>query len=62
MVFNFTNAEVHRLIEIFKKLDKDGTGSIQKSELFEMPYFKNNPFKDRWKLDFHLFPPNLHLL
>mmetsp|Transcript_25712 Transcript_25712/g.67892 ORF Transcript_25712/g.67892 Transcript_25712/m.67892 type:complete len:120 (-) Transcript_25712:351-710(-) len=47
MVFNFTDTEVTKIIASFKKLDKDGSGTVTTLELFELPYFKHNPFKTR---------------
>ncbi len=47
MVFNFTDSEIKRMIAVFKKLDKDKSGSVSATELFDLPYFKFNPFRDR---------------
>jgi Ca2+-binding EF-hand superfamily protein len=47
MVFNFTDAEIKRMIAVFKKLDNDKSGTVSASELFDLPYFKFNPFRDR---------------
>ena len=48
MVFNFTDAEIKRLLVVFKKLDKDKTGTVSRTELFDLPYFKHNPFNERY--------------
>ncbi|KAJ1481661.1 calcineurin regulatory subunit B [Baffinella frigidus] len=47
MISNFTNKEVTRLMKIFKQLDADGSGTIDRDELFSMPQFKANPFINR---------------
>ena len=46
-VFNFTDYEIKRMLAVFKKLDKDKSGTVSASELFDLPYFKFNPFRDR---------------
>jgi Ca2+-binding EF-hand superfamily protein len=49
MVFNFTDSEIKRMLVVFKKLDRDRSGTISSAEFFELPYFKYNPFRDRFE-------------
>ena len=48
MVFNFTDEEIKRMLAVFKRLDKDRSGTISTAELFEQPYFKFNPLRERF--------------
>ncbi|KAI8050259.1 calcineurin subunit B [Syncephalis plumigaleata] len=44
---NFTADEVQRLYKRFIKLDKDGSGSIDKDEFLAIPQIANNPLASR---------------
>lgn len=47
MISNFTNKEVTRLMKIFKQLDADGSGTIDRDELFSMPQVSAAGFRSR---------------
>jgi serine/threonine-protein phosphatase 2B regulatory subunit len=47
MISNFSNREVAKLMKIFHQLDEDGSGTIDRDELFKMPQFQANPFINR---------------
>jgi serine/threonine-protein phosphatase 2B regulatory subunit len=40
-------AEIQRLKRRFMKLDKDGSGSIDKEEFLQIPQIANNPLASR---------------
>ncbi|TIB70630.1 hypothetical protein E3Q23_04113, partial [Wallemia mellicola] len=44
---NFTAAELQRLKKRFMKLDRDGSGSIDKDEFLQIPQVANNPLAHR---------------
>ncbi|ORX90484.1 calcineurin subunit B [Basidiobolus meristosporus CBS 931.73] len=44
---NFTAEEIQRLYKRFQKLDKDGSGSIDKDEFLAIPQIANNPLAHR---------------
>ncbi|KAK9896911.1 putative CNB1-calcineurin B, regulatory subunit [Cystobasidium minutum MCA 4210] len=44
---NFSAAEIQRLKRRFMKLDKDGSGSIDKEEFLQIPQIANNPLASR---------------
>merc|ERR1711879_497307 len=44
---NFSAAEIQRLKRRFMKLDKDGSGSIDKDEFLQIPQIANNPLASR---------------
>ncbi|RKP11002.1 calcineurin subunit B [Thamnocephalis sphaerospora] len=44
---NFTADEIQRLYKRFIKLDKDGSGSIDKDEFLAIPQVANNPLASR---------------
>lgn len=47
-VTNFSEDEVKRLYKRFVKLDKDGSGSIDTSELMAIPQIASNPIAKRF--------------
>ncbi|SCV72376.1 BQ2448_3913 [Microbotryum intermedium] len=44
---NFSAPEIQRLKKRFMKLDKDGSGSIDKDEFLQIPQIANNPLASR---------------
>ncbi|GAA6033344.1 hypothetical protein NBRC10512_005938 [Rhodotorula toruloides] len=44
---NFSAAEIQRLKKRFMKLDKDGSGSIDKDEFLQIPQIATNPLASR---------------
>ncbi|KAF8339068.1 calcium/calmodulin-dependent protein phosphatase [Cantharellus anzutake] len=44
---NFTAAELDRLKKRFMKLDRDGSGSIDREEFLQVPQIANNPLASR---------------
>jgi len=44
---NFTSEEIQRLYKRFMKLDKDGSGSIDREEFLSIPQIANNPLASR---------------
>ncbi|CAG8518859.1 7283_t:CDS:2 [Funneliformis mosseae] len=44
---NFTPEEIQRLYKRFMKLDKDGSGSIDREEFLSIPQIANNPLASR---------------
>ncbi|POY72945.1 calcineurin family phosphoesterase [Rhodotorula taiwanensis] len=44
---NFSQAEIERLLKRFRKLDKDGSGSIDKEEFLQIPQIATNPLASR---------------
>ncbi|TIA89127.1 hypothetical protein E3P99_02206 [Wallemia hederae] len=44
---NFTAAELQRLKKRFMKLDRDGSGSIDREEFLQIPQVANNPLAHR---------------
>ncbi|KAH8914998.1 calcineurin subunit B [Atractiella rhizophila] len=44
---NFSGAEIQRLKKRFMKLDKDGSGSIDKDEFLQLPQIASNPLASR---------------
>ncbi|KAI9003372.1 putative calcineurin protein [Hyaloraphidium curvatum] len=44
---NFTPDEIQRLYKRFMKLDKDGSGAIDKEEFLSLPQIANNPLAHR---------------
>jgi len=44
---NFSAAEIHRLRKRFMKLDRDGSGSIDRDEFLQIPQIANNPLASR---------------
>ncbi|KAJ1830679.1 Calcineurin subunit B, partial [Coemansia sp. RSA 2703] len=44
---NFTAEEIQRLYKRFSKLDKDNSGTIDKSEFMSIPQLANNPLSAR---------------
>ncbi|RKO96585.1 hypothetical protein CXG81DRAFT_15006 [Caulochytrium protostelioides] len=44
---NFSAEEVHRLYKRFQKLDKDGSGSLDREELLQLPQVASNPLAHR---------------
>ncbi|ORY80662.1 putative CNB1-calcineurin B, regulatory subunit [Leucosporidium creatinivorum] len=44
---NFSAIEIQRLKKRFMKLDKDGSGSIDKDEFLQIPQIANNPLASR---------------
>ncbi|KAL1922409.1 uncharacterized protein VTP21DRAFT_9948 [Calcarisporiella thermophila] len=44
---NFTAEEIQRLYRRFMKLDKDGSGTIDKDEFLSIPQVANNPLASR---------------
>ncbi|KAJ1821069.1 Calcineurin subunit B [Coemansia sp. RSA 2599] len=44
---NFTAEEIERLYKRFSKLDKDNSGTIDKSEFMSIPQLANNPLSAR---------------
>lgn len=47
MRFLVSAAEIQRLKRRFMKLDKDGSGSIDKEEFLQIPQIANNPLASR---------------
>ncbi|TPX31701.1 hypothetical protein SeMB42_g07716 [Synchytrium endobioticum] len=44
---NFTSDEIQRLYKRFLKLDKDGSGAIDKEEFLQIPQIASNPLAQR---------------
>ncbi|GAA5917649.1 hypothetical protein JCM5296_005670 [Sporobolomyces johnsonii] len=44
---NFSAPEIQRLKKRFMKLDKDGSGSIDKDEFLQIPQIATNPLAQR---------------
>lgn len=42
-----SQAEIERLLKRFRKLDKDGSGSIDKEEFLQIPQIATNPLASR---------------